>query len=65
MEYHCKRQGGNSRTKAGMEKQNTGSVLPPENLRKYLELSVQAWTLYKVPQRYARYPNSCPELIKL
>jgi hypothetical protein len=40
-------------------------VLPPENLRTYFELSVQAWTLYKAPQRYARYPNSCPEQIKL
>jgi len=41
------------------------SVLLPENLRAYFELSVQAWILYKAPQWNARYPNSCPERIKL
>ncbi len=34
-------------------------VLLPENLR------AQAWILYKAPQWNARYPNSCPERIKL
>jgi len=37
----------------------------PENLRAYFELSAQAWILYKAPQWNARYPNSCPERIKL
>jgi hypothetical protein len=32
------------------------SVLLPENLHAYFELSAQAWILYK-----ARYPNSCPQ----
>jgi hypothetical protein len=27
-------------------------------------VSAQAWTLYKVPQWNARYPNSCPEANK-
>ena len=40
-------------------------VLLPENLHAYFELSVQAWILYKAPQWNARYPNSCPERIKL
>jgi hypothetical protein len=40
-------------------------VLLPENLRAYFELSAQAWILYKAPQWNARYPNSCPERIKL
>jgi len=40
-------------------------VLLPENLYTYFELSVQAWILYKAPQWNARYPNSCPERIKL
>jgi hypothetical protein len=44
--------------------QNIGVVLLPENLHTYFELSVQAWTLYKAPQ-WKRYPNSCPERIKL
>ena len=42
-----------------------GSVLLPENLRAYFELSAQAWILYKAPQWNARYPNSCPGRIKL
>ena len=41
------------------------SVLLPENLCAYFELSAQAWILYKAPQWNARYPNSCPERIKL
>jgi hypothetical protein len=41
------------------------SVLLPENLHAYFELSAQAWILYKVPQWNARYPNSFPERIKL
>jgi len=41
------------------------AVLLPENLRAYFELSAQAWILYKAPQWNARYPNSCPERIKL
>jgi hypothetical protein len=40
-------------------------VLLPENLHAYFELSAQAWILYKAPQWNARYPNSCPERIKL
>jgi hypothetical protein len=40
-------------------------VLLPENLHTYFELSAQAWILYKAPQCNARYPNSCPERIKL
>ena len=40
-------------------------VLLLENLHAYFELSAQAWILYKAPQRNARYPNSCPERIKL
>jgi hypothetical protein len=40
-------------------------VLLPENLRAYFELSAQAWILYKAPQWNTRYPNSCPERIKL
>ncbi len=43
----------------------SGSVLLPENLHTYFELSVQAWILYKAPQWNPRYPNSCPERIKL
>ena len=41
------------------------TVLLPENLRTYFELSAQAWILYKAPQWNTRYPNSCPERIKL
>jgi hypothetical protein len=37
------------------------SVLLPENLHTYFELSAQAWILYKAPQWNARYPDSCPE----
>jgi hypothetical protein len=43
----------------------TNSVLLPENLHTYFELSAQAWTLYKAPYWYARYPNSCLRRIKL
>ncbi len=42
-----------------------GTVLLPKNLHAYFELSAQAWILYKAPQWNARYPNSCPERIKL
>ena len=43
------------------------AVLLPENLHTCFEPSVQAWILYKAPQwnARARYPNSCPERIKL
>ena len=44
---------------------NIHLVLLPENLRTCFEPSVQAWILYKAPQWNARYPNSCPERIKL
>jgi hypothetical protein len=44
---------------------HTLTVLLPENLHTYFELSVQAWILYKAPQWNARYPTSCPERIKL
>jgi hypothetical protein len=40
-------------------------VLLPENLHTYFELSAQAWILYKAQQWNTRYPNSCPERIKL
>jgi hypothetical protein len=31
----------------------------------HLFRSAQAWTLYEAPQWNARYPNSCPERIKM
>jgi hypothetical protein len=40
-------------------------VLLLENLHAYFALSAQAWILYKAPQWNARYPNSCPERLKL
>ncbi len=41
----------------GEVKLHATTVLLPENLRAYFELSAQAWILYKAPQWNARYPN--------
>ncbi len=50
---------------SSLRKRKSLPVLLPENIRAHLQLSVKAWILYKAPQWNARYPNSCPERIKL